>query len=211
MAEEKEAPAAKQAPVKPKKRGGGEVKMPILIGTVIGTVILMAAIFYAVFWFGIKPYMSPDEAAEGDKAGDTLKVEVDETADLENMDDPEQEFLHGEVGIHFIRSGRITTNPKATTQIVLLDLGMEFRAKAEDERFPEGEKVDNLETKPEFSRMLASVKGKINSMLGSYTVEDLYKLNRDTLTEKFRTSLKPIFKKEKLYLRDIILMEFLIQ
>lgn len=209
---EKEAAGAKQAPVKPKKRGGGgEVKMSVLIGTIIGTVVLMAAVFFAVFWFGIKPYLSGGAEEGKNKKADTVAVESDGVDELEDLDDPEQDFLHGEVGVHFIRSGRITTNPQGSSQIILLDLGMEFRAKEDDERFPDGEVVKDMETKPEFARMLANVKGKINSMLGSFTVQDLYETHRDTLTKKFKETLKPVFRKEKLYLRDIILMEFLIQ
>ena len=211
----------KQIPVKPKKSGGGgEIKLPVLIGAIAGTLILMAGIFYAVFWFGVKPYLAQDAEATGEEGKEkTEKVEKpveneDPEYNFAKLSD-EEDFVLGDKGIHSVQSGRITTNPKASNQIVLMNINMEFRAREDDERFPiaEGEAaaVEELEKSPHLQRALIEVKGAINSMIGSYTVQELYNINRDSLASQIKNTLEPTFKGENLYLRKITLIEYLIQ
>jgi flagellar basal body-associated protein FliL len=103
----------------------------------------------------------------------------------------------------FQSSGRITTNPKASAQFVVIDLGFEYAPLGEEEvEAKEGEGFE--------PGLQAKIKGTVTRTLGSMTAEELTS-RRDTLDKIFFKNLKPVFKEEKFMLHSVILQEFIIQ
>ncbi|MFP4369688.1 MAG: flagellar basal body-associated FliL family protein [Candidatus Kapaibacterium sp.] len=212
MAEE-EKPQEKQEPVKPqKKKKSSGLSMPVIIGIVIGAMVINVVLVIVVLKF-ILPPAGDDQAAEG-KNGEEKQEQVEDNHE-ENLDkarkkkeeelekiwkELEEEDVFGdEEGVLILSTGRITTNPSASTQFIIVDVALEIRAMGEfDEGSLTGQK---LKTK---------TRGIINNILGSMTVSELQE-QRLELDDIMKKELQPIYKKHHILLRDIIISEFIIQ
>jgi hypothetical protein len=60
-------------------------------------------------------------------------------------------------------------------------------------------------------RPLASVKGSVNNLLGSMTVQELQSIRRDSLQGIINSRLTQVFLSNKMVLKEAILQEFIIQ
>lgn len=223
MAEEE----VKQEPVKPKKKMN--LKIPIIIGgAILGIAVLFGAFFVFVKVALVPSIVSEVAQVQGqnveteDKDGekDGKKKDNKKHKDIEDMS-PEEieeaEFFTDDDDVKFMQTGRINTNPKASTQFVVVDLGLFFRErKHEGEEGEEAEEESSHggegegEVDPATMKLMAKTRGIITQILGSYTVGELH-ANRAKLPEEFKNKLRPLYKQHDMFLKDVVLQEFIIQ
>ncbi len=224
MAKEKkeEAQEEKQVPEKPKKKsgGGGDINLVTLMGIIGGSVVLMVTLLYFVLQFLIIPEFKNMNSgggnnSEGNSEAVTHVEESKSQAEHAKFDFKKEELLFPDEGIHLMETGKIITNPKGSTKFAVANCALEYRISSEDERFPKGEGEGGGEIDPSTNSILKKVlirsQGKLNGLLGSFNMDQIQNLGADSLKIIFKRDLKPIFKKENLYLRDVIITQFLIQ
>jgi flagellar basal body-associated protein FliL len=206
-----------QEPVKPKKKS--ELSLVTLIGIIGGSVVLLFVLLFAGFWFAVRPLLlpqapqNPQEVAK-DAHGADAEKEKAKDAHGETKEGEEEEFNAHDPLAKFLVTGEIVTNAKNSSQFVIIDLGIfslykneEEKGKAEGGGGHGGGSTDPSAMKPE---MASRVKGIVNRILGSMTVDEL-QMKRDSLPVYFKKELKPIFKESSLKLKDVTLQKFLIQ
>jgi flagellar basal body-associated protein FliL len=215
MAEEN---GEKQEPVKPEKKTkkkaslGAGLSLPIIIGAVAGLLVLIAATVVISIFVASK-FIAPQHPAAGEDGKHAEKTEKHQEEDEENKDEidldmaEEEEFQKGMTGIHYVKTGRITTNPKGSSQFVVLNLGFEFRMKNKDNEWIEAEVT---EEDPMVKHAMSKAKGAVNQVLGSMTVDELHN-KRSEMPLILKEKLKDTFKKYRILLKDVIIEEFIIQ
>ena len=215
--EEPENQEEVQEPLKPKKKG--ELGLVMIIGIIAGTLILLVGLLYAVFWFGVRPYIVPPPPATAETAkdahGESSKKDKEEGAEGEEGKDGEKpEFNAHDPLAKFFVTGRITTNPRGSaSNYVVIDLGIYAYYKDEEAKEKaesgggHGGSTDKTAMTPELGTL---VKGVINRILGSMSVDDL-QARRDSLPIVFKKELKPVFKENHFKIFNVVLQEFLIQ
>ncbi|TAL68815.1 MAG: hypothetical protein EPN82_09085 [Bacteroidetes bacterium] len=203
MAKEKEAEGTesqeKEKAEKPPKKPGemSLMKMLIMVG---GTVVVLFILLIVVYMLIIKPDLQKMAInGEGDKA---KLEEVNKDKDF----NPEE--IKKEENERFLSTGRITTNPSMSNQFVVVDIGLDFYVN--DEQMKEIKK-DKPEESPLMLRPLSSVKGAVNNLLGSMTVQELQSVRRDSLQGAINSKLVQVFLSNKMVLKEAILQEFIIQ
>lgn len=214
MAEEKaEEKKEKQTPEKPKPRGGGggSISMITLIGIISGTVVVMVGILTVVFYMFILPDLK-GHGGESDSTGNEHVKIKEESQSSENSfanELKEEDIVLGDKGTHMIETGKIIANPKGSTKFAVVNLALDFRVSEKDERFePEAEiTAEN----PIINKLLIMVNDKINAKITSLTVDDFYNMGSDSLRNLFKQELNAVFLKNKLFLREVYLKEYLIQ
>ena len=204
MAKEKEAEGTesqeKKTEEKPPKKPGemNLMKMLIMVG---GTVVVLFILLIVVYMLIIKPDLEKMSVnGEGKDKTEEMKQEKDGDFNPEEIKKEENE--------RFLSTGRITTNPKMSTQFIVVDLGLDFYVNEEQMKEIKKEKP---EESPMMLKPLSSVKGEVNNMLGSYTVEELQSISRDTLQSMINAKLVKVFLANKMVLKEAILQEFIIQ
>lgn len=160
------------------------MKLPIMIGIIVGILVVNAAIIYFLFNLLLAPSIS-------NQHGEPAKKE--KQADEETKLEEEFDESHKPV---FVETGRITTNPKFSDKFVVVNLGLEVKSK---------EHSNELEP-----ALLAKIRGVVNSTFANMTVDEIHS-RRDSLDIIFLNNLKPVFKKEKKLLSEVIIQEFIIQ
>jgi len=214
MAEEKaEEKKEKQTPEKSKPRssGGGNISMLTLIGVITGTVVVMVAVLYVVFYMFILPDLKSSNDETDSTGAKHVKIKENSESSEEKIvnEMKEEDIMLGDEGTHLIETGKIIANPKGSTKFAVVNLALDFRISEKDERFdPEAEITSE---NPIISRLLIMVNDKINGKITSLTVDDFYNMGSDSLRNLFKEELVPIFLKNKLFLREVYLKEYLIQ
>ncbi len=203
MAKEKEAEATesqeKEKAEKPPKKPGelGLMKILIMVG---GTVVVLFLLLIVVYMLIIKPDLQKMSLnGEGDKQ---------KTEEMNKDKDFNPEEIKKEENERFISTGRITTNPSMSNQFVVVDIGIDFYVN--DEQMKEIKK-EKPEESPLMLRPLSSVKGAVNNLLGSMTVQELQSVKRDSLQGAINARLSQVFLSNKMVLKEAILQEFIIQ
>lgn len=200
-----------QEPVKPeteeKVKNSAGLKLPFVLGIIAGVlVILILAVRFLFLPYIVGSLTSEATAGESKTEGNS-KSEIGNNPLKEELD----VFKANEKLSEFFQTGRITTNPKGSTQFVVADFGIIFFPKDEEslkELYPEGKKEESSSALP--PSLSSRVRGIINSILGSMTAEEL-QIKRDSIPEYVMTNLKPFFREKKLFIKEIILQEFIIQ
>jgi hypothetical protein len=195
----KEQVEEKQEPQKSKLISSG-MKLPVIIGIVAGVLIINTVIIIFVFKLFVAPSFTPhsEDAVKG-----KTELENKEKAKHNGLKIGEEgEYLQGEENLHFTESGRITTNPKNSENFIVLNLGLEYRFKTLESKPKEGEGLS--------PKMLAQVKGAVNRIIGGLSIDELH-AKRDSLTIIFIKEMKPTFKANQMFLKNVILQEFIIQ
>lgn len=106
----------------------------------------------------------------------------------------------------YFETGRIVTNPLNSTQYVVVNLGIFYsKMNAKEEQEPDKEFLEN-----QLKRINAIIKHQVNSHVGDSDISAI-QIPRDSLVIKFKDKLIPSFRAEKLKLKDVILVEFIIQ
>lgn len=194
--ESSEKPAAEKA-----KRNPGELGFMQILIFLGGTVVLLFILLMVGYFIIIKPDLQKLALSGNEMPGKTENVKKD--GEGTNPD----EFKKDE-NERFITTGRITTNPKMSTQFVVVDIGLDFYV---NDKLSKDIKKDKPEESPEMLKPLSAVKGEINNLLGSYTVEELQAMPRDSLQSRIKGKLTNVFTQNKMMLKDAILQEFIIQ
>lgn len=187
-----------QEPAKPKKSGGG-MKPIVMIGVGAGVLLVNAVIILLIFNFFIAPSLNQGHSDEG---GDTHKKEkVKKSGGDESEED---KFLTDEKEMHFWETGRISTNLHASTKLLTMNLGLEYRKKVDEDEEEEGAEGGDFPPV-----LVVKMKSLINGTIGSYTYEEI-NASRDSLNVIFKNKMKPLLKKNKMYLREVYIQEFII-
>lgn len=185
-------------PIKKKKEG---MSMPMMIGIGVGALVLNIVIIIVL----VKFVFNGNSNTQNDKKGKTShsKASEEESSSSESNDE-EKEFFENEEKRKFLELGRITTNPKGANKFVVVSVGCVYREKGEI-------KKEDLKPESEFMRkLLAKSKSVIINEIGSTTVEEIQN-KRPNLESIFRDRLKPVFKERQLFLREVIINEFILQ
>jgi len=212
-----------QQPEKPakKKKSSGGLSLPMMIVIGAGTLIVLVgvslfAINYMVNNIIDKKLGSVSDTTKThsheDEANKKLKEhkkELDKTfKELE-----EEEYFETEEGVSYMETDRIVTNPKFSTRFAVIRLGLSYREKvAEGEGEAEGghEEAKEGEVDHKAQKYQAQIKSIINDMIGTMTEEEIQQ-QRQNLPIIIKEKLTPVFKKQKKYLRDVLIVEFIIQ
>ncbi len=160
------------------------MKLPVMIGIILGILIVNAAIIYLLFNLLLAPNI-------GNQQNQSTKTEKHDSENSVNED----EFDNTAKPI-FIETGRITTNPKFSDKFVVVNLGLEFNSKEHTQELAPA--------------LLAKIRGVVNSTFANMTVDEIHN-QRDSLNIIFLNNLKSVFRKEKKLLREVIIQEFIIQ
>lgn len=206
-AEEQEGqePVKPENEEKPKKSAG--LKLPMVLGIIAGVMIILIVAVRFIFLPYIVSSLTSEATAGESKAKTEAKSESSENSGKEEF----EVFKANEKLSEFFQTGRITTNPKQSTQFVVADFGIIFFPKDEESMkalFEGGKKEEGSTALP--AKLSARVRGIINSVLGSMTVEEL-QVKRDSIPNYVMANLKPFFKEKNLFIKEVILQEFIIQ
>ena len=106
-----------------------------------------------------------------------------------------------------METGRIITNPKLSEKFAVINLGLSYREKVGEEESSE-ESADAPDAKA--LKMEAQIKSILNNMIGSMTEEEIQH-QRQNLSTIVKEKLTPLFKKNKMFLREVLIVEFIIQ
>jgi len=209
MAKEKEGTEENLEPEvseKPAKKTGA-VSLTVLLGIIFGTIIILILAIRFLFL----PYMVENMGGEKHKENEKPKVVVNKNWESEF-------FAQNEKISQFFETGKITTNPRNSKEFVITNFGIIYFPKDEDqlkelksEKAKEGKETEaggNTSLLPQKS--YAKMKGAILSVIGSLTIEEIQS-RRDSLPSMIKTILKPIFKEKEMFIKDVILQEFIIQ
>ncbi len=207
----------KQEPAAPKKDKGG---LPFPLFGLIGFAIMLIALLVNLFLIlGIKsevgaisnvivsgglPIGSKDSNSK-DKANEND----------ENSDEPSAQGQYvADENAEYFETGRITTNPRMSSNFVVINLGLFFikEKSGEEEAPPEGEGKEATATSfspfgKKFDGMLRNI---VNSQIGSMSLEEL-QIPRDSISKVFIEKLKPLFRQQKTKLKEIAIVEFIVQ
>ena len=211
----------KQEPAKPKKEKGG---LPVPLFGLIGFAIILIALVVNVFLIlGIKSdvtaiteVIATGKLPEGHSKTDEKDKKKSHNKDEEFFDDEEStvgQYVADEKAEYF-ETGRITTNPRASSRFVVLNLGMFFskypKAEGEEEE-PKEESKEKVESfSPYGKKFDGMVKNIINSQIGSMSLEEL-QIPRDSLTNIFKIKLRPLFGQQESRLKEVAIIEFIVQ
>jgi flagellar basal body-associated protein FliL len=217
MAKEKEKDKAPeevngQEPEKPVKKAKSlELKLPVVLGIIAAVLLILIVTVRFVFLPYIVHSLTPDVQAKESLHSESTGSEANKSDVKKNGNEELEIFKANEKLSQFVQTGRITTNPKQSTQYVVADFGIIFLPKDEEslkalhEGGGEESKGNGLPPK-----LSSRVKGIINSLLGSMTVEEL-QIKRDSVPLLVKANLKPFFKQQDLFVKEVILQEFIIQ
>ncbi|MBX3044526.1 MAG: hypothetical protein KIT33_09835 [Candidatus Kapabacteria bacterium] len=173
-----------------KKKG---LSLPVLIAIIAGSVILL---FVAIIFVISIMMNNMKDTIISSTGGEVEKVEDKKEDAVESLDK-----------FDYMETGRITTNPAASSQFVVVNLGIFYAPEKSDKKDDEAAKVDPA---AKSQRLNALIKHQVNSQIGDM---DMYSLQipRDSLMTIFKEKLMPSFKMEGYKLRDVILVEFIVQ
>lgn len=208
--EEKQEKQEKQVPEKPRKVKSGDVGIIQLVGIIAGTVVVMVIVIFLAFRFLILPELNMGAAPT--KSDSTEVKQEDEKSEGKDREEeynkkhalPSKSYDVSKA--KFSETGRITTNPKNSSQFVVINLGLIFTPEGEEESGGHG--GGSKDPLPEKAK--AMVKGMVNSVLGSMTADEL-QLKRDSLTFIFYDRLGKVLFLNELNLNEVVLQEFIIQ
>jgi len=217
MAEEE-----KQEPAKPKKEKGGGLPVP-LFGLIGFAIVLIALVVNVFLILGIKSEVSaiteviisgklPAHSAEADKHEKKTHKEAEEFP--EDEDNTVGQYVADDKAEYF-ETGRITTNPRSSPRFVVLNLGMFFSTTPHEEGEEEEHKEEKKEEgTPSFSpygkKFDGMIKNIINSQIGGMSLEEL-QIPRDSLTLLFKKKLRPLFSQQESRLKEVAIIEFIVQ
>lgn len=132
----------------------------------------------------------------------------------EMMSQLEQEdFYMPNEGIMYAELPQLIAMPKGETDKILISIGFEYRVRTEEKGEGEEEEEESAEAKdPEAlfkqkPQLKAKVQSEITGVIGSMTLDEIQAVRTElegVLTER----IKPIFKKEKIWLKKVYVMQF---
>lgn len=219
MAEDAKQKKKEEEPKKEKK-----LSLPILIGIGAGALIIMVVVIIFALNFILDSKLQKIEEMTANQPAATEHSEKPPKGhDDEHPEDPEhediQKFLKGDEAEYY-ETDQIVTNPLgSTSQFVALRLGLSYFIKGHGEEGgegggdghgdEEGADISGLNA-PKYKKFKSRIKHTVNSAIGSMTVTDM-QIPRDSLANIIKVQLDPLFKENDFYLKDVILVQFVIQ
>lgn len=205
MAEE----GKKQEPEKPQKKSGG-LSLPVIIGIGAGVlIILVVVILFAVKMMLNTVVESQIGAVQPNNEQQTPPKEEKDMSNIEYYKMMADNDTVSDEDAKYMETGRITTNPRGSTQFVVVNLGISYRDKTSEDDGKKKEKNDEPDDKKR--KFEALIRNAINNQIGDMTVSELQQIRRDSLRSIFKESLTPVFVSNRIFLRDVILVEYIIQ
>ncbi len=170
------------------------ISMPVLIAIIAGSIILLFVAILIVF--SVMMNNMKESIMSNVGITDSVKVEEEEVKESESLGNYE-----------YMETGRITTNPSGGQQFVVVNLGLFYKLDIKNK-----DNDDSKGSDPELKsqRLNALIKHKINTQIGDMDILSL-QAPRDSLTAIFKDKLTSAFELEGYYLKDVILVEFIIQ
>ncbi|MBL7998716.1 MAG: flagellar basal body-associated FliL family protein [Candidatus Kapabacteria bacterium] len=191
---------------KPKKKG---MKLPVLIGIILGIIVVQAGIVMAAIKFFAPTAHEDPKAKHATEKKHSEDAEEDEHADGdEETDEDEQEKtkanLVQKVGGIAVSKSDLYINPKnGPNKIVVVSLGIEIEPK---------EMTKEVEDK-----LMVPIQDRVISRISTFTAEELQRTEvRDSLRLIIKNDIKPYFRGmreevEGLKLRNVYFPKFVIQ
>ncbi len=205
-----------QVPEKPKKRGGAEIGLIPMVGIIGGTVLSMILVVFALYWFFIRPDIIGSHGGGSDSTKvheeKELTPEEEEKQKLkEAMQKLEEEDAISETeGVLFVQTSDIITNTNPPDWFIVVQLGLEYRLPA-IEGEESGGGGHGAAAAPTLAPKLESeVRATVTKFFGSKSMDQITAI-RDSLEKKFHEELKPIFLKNKIFLRKVAVPKFVTQ
>ena len=210
----------RQVPEKPKSKGGG-VRLPMLLGIIggilvvnIAAVLIFVRLFFPQLWNKGAENTDPNDKNKTEKLDDKSKKESSHGSEVSDAKSDYADWIDDKKYIQSVETKRIVTNPKGTSQFLAVNLGLIY-IKLDEESKPEKKpaegEAENAEKTGFTKELLKKVTSSINIKIGSLTVEELQQMKRDSLSKIFFKDLKPVLKQEHLYLKDVLLLEYIFQ
>lgn len=189
-----------QEPEKPrKKKSSGTISMPVFVGSLLGMGLLVAVVVIFVIQYVIK------EPATENKNGEKTEQTEEGEEEISELDLEEQEFLEEGKKRKLMEFERITTNPKGSSKYAIISLSITYRPHPglAEEEFSEGSMfLKKIETKT-----VNIVSGELRKM----DEVSIQNITYEELQERFRALLKDYYRKNKLFLREILITELFVQ
>lgn len=198
MADELTQPDA-QAPEKPKKpKKDTDTKKYVMWGLIGGGFLIINTLLVVIVLRFVFP--SQDSAENGEE-----KTKIEKPKDeFEGWDDEEADFFASEADKRLMKIEKIVTNPKSSSKYVVISFAMYYRQHTTLEL-----EVGNPDS-PLVAKLNAKVKSAIITEIASHSESELEN-KRLEFNAMFKDRLAPVFKEYKLFLREVIITEFLIQ
>lgn len=185
----------------PKKKG---MKLPILIGIIVGIIVLQAGIVWAAIHFVAKDNGDPKDKQHSEKKHDEAKDdEENKDGEAEGGEDEEgQAHLVQKVEGIFTTKNDLYINPRnGANHIIVLSVGIEISPK---------EKVKEVE-----EALIIPIQDRVIARVSNYTVDDLQRIEvRDSLRTIIKNDIKPYFRGlegGEIKLRNVYFPKFVIQ
>lgn len=208
-----------EVPEKPKKRGGSEIGLIPMVGVIGGTVLSMILVVFALYWFFIRPDIIGSHGGKQDSTQveekELTPAQEEELKMKQAMKKLEEEdAIGGEAeGVLFVQTSDIITNTNPPDWFIVIQLGLEYRLPTiEGEAAPAAEghggggaAGPKLEPKLE-----SEVRAIVTKFFGMRSIDEITGI-RDSLEQKFHEELKPIFLKNKIFLRKVAVPKFVTQ
>lgn len=205
-----------QVPEKPKKRGGGDLKIVPLVGIIGGTVLFMILVVFSLYWFFIRPDIiasrGGNDSTKVHQEAKELTPEEEEKAKLkQEMAKLEEADALGETeGVLFVQTPDIIANTNPPNYYVVIQLGLEYRLPATEAKAEGGGHGGGAAGPTLPPKLMSEVSSFVTRYVGSKSLEQISAL-RDSLDIKFHAELKPIFIKNKIFLRKVSIPKFIMQ
>jgi len=203
-----------QKPEKPQKKQGKTLSFSLMNLIIIAAAVLIVLVGGTLFGVnmmlkGIKPQTVQTDSEKDEKES---KEDAEKTDSKENIEDTKEDLLRKAIisdesdydYFELSEEDRIITNPLGSPRFVVLRLGF-FTFDGKDTEDKE-EKINILEN----TRLIARMKNTINNEIGNMTEAQIQEL-RPTLPEFIKEKLTPLFLKEKVYLHEVLIIQFVIQ
>jgi flagellar basal body-associated protein FliL len=182
-----------ESTIKDKKKS---LSLPVIIAIIAGGIIILVVALILIISLMMN---NMKESILNSTGKDTSQVVKKKEKKVETLDKFE-----------YLETGRITTNPQSSSQFVVVNLGIFYGPEKSKKSDDEKVELTPDELKSKNQRLNALIRHQINSQIGSMDVYAL-QIPRDSLMITFKEKLKPAFKMEGYFLKDVILLEFIIQ
>jgi len=198
MSDELTQPDA-QAPEKPKKpKKDTDTKKYVMWGLIGGGFLIINTLLVVIVLRFVFP--SQDSGENGEE-----KTKIEKPKDeFEGWDEEEADFFASEADKRLMKIEKIVTNPKSSSKYVVISFAMYYRPHPTLEL-----EVGNPDS-PLVAKLNAKVKSAIITEIASHSESEL-EGKRLEFNSMFKDRLAPVFKEYKLFLREVIITEFLIQ
>lgn len=192
----------KQEPEKAKKKKGG-MSLPVMIAIGVGAIVVQVVLIIVVVNF-VLPKSGDDASHKKTEELTEKQKQKQEDEKFFEGDTEEEDFFAEEKERKYLETDKIITNPKGSTKFVVVNLGLEYKFKPD---VPEPEQAADSDL---MKKLMARLKTTVIQDIGSKSVDEIHN-SRSTYNTMIKEKLKPVFKESKIFLRNVYIVEFIIQ